>query len=340
MTGLQFSSIHINKDHYQEYSFLGNKEVIDNLSQVNIFIGKNNSGKSRLMRKIFTDEDISFNTKEIDIENFNNLLLGFKQQFEKITLADSNHYTNYKNYKNSIQDIQPFSFLKKRIDHSGNLKALQSIINTFNQYGYKENSGNKALRLTYDFLKTYKEAFHNPSNISEHNYKSIYIPTLRGLRPIQTNSSSNDSFNNNSDSYLHRTNSDYFKKVEKSDSIYTGLSFYNDINKYSRGNPTLRKQLADFKRFLSETFFNGVTVDLIPNINDDVVHVEIGDNEEPIHNLGDGIQALIIITYPLFFNQDKVLKVFIEEPETHLHPGYQPGLLCSKQLGYKVYLCH
>jgi hypothetical protein len=311
MTGLQFTSIYINKDQYQEYSFVDNREVIENLSQINIFIGKNNSGKSRLVRKFFTDDDISFRVKEIDIVNFDEILLTYKQKFEELTSQDSNYNTTFSNFKDFFKIIQTFGFLKKRMDHSGNLKALQSIINTFNQYGYKEDSGNKALRFTYNFLKTYKEDFHDPSYISEHNYKSIYIPTLRGLRPIQTNSSSNDTFNNNSDSYLHRTNFDYFKKIEKSDSIYTGLSFYNDINKYSRGNPILRKQLADFKRFLSDTFFNGVTVDLIPNINDDVVHVEIGDNEEPIHNLGDGIQALIILTYPLFFNQDKVLKVFI-----------------------------
>ncbi|WP_165760255.1 ATP-dependent nuclease, partial [Niastella populi] len=61
----------------------------------------------------------------------------------------------------------------------------------------------------------------------------------------------------------------------------------------------------------------------IATIKKDVVNVKIGEHEEPIYNLGDGIQSIIILTYPLFFNQDKNLKVFIEEPELHLHPGYQ-----------------
>jgi predicted ATP-dependent endonuclease of OLD family len=43
--------------------------------------------------------------------------------------------------------------------------------------------------------------------------------------------------------------------------------------------------------------------------------------------LGEGVQAIIILTYPLFFNKGKKANVYIEEPDVHLHPGYQRVLM-------------
>ena len=55
-----------------------------------------------------------------------------------------------------------------------------------------------------------------------------------------------------------------------------------------------------------------------------MLYVGIGGGEEyPIYELGDGIQSIIILTYPLFFHQGEDLLFFIEEPEHGLHPGMQ-----------------
>ncbi|MGB3780877.1 MAG: AAA family ATPase, partial [Tunicatimonas sp.] len=54
------------------------------------------------------------------------------------------------------------------------------------------------------------------------------------------------------------------------------------------------------------------------------LYIGIGGGEEyPIYNLGDGIQSVVILTYPLFFNQGQELLFFIEEPEHGLHPSMQ-----------------
>ncbi len=45
--------------------------------------------------------------------------------------------------------------------------------------------------------------------------------------------------------------------------------------------------------------------------------------KRPIYELGDGIQSIIILLYPLFFNRKKNSLVFIEEPENSMHPGFQ-----------------
>lgn len=53
------------------------------------------------------------------------------------------------------------------------------------------------------------------------------------------------------------------------------------------------------------------------------VNIRIGEEEHPIYDLGDGIQAIIILTFPLFMRKHEDYAIFIEEPEAHLHPNWQ-----------------
>jgi predicted ATP-dependent endonuclease of OLD family len=52
------------------------------------------------------------------------------------------------------------------------------------------------------------------------------------------------------------------------------------------------------------------------------LYISINGVEHEIHFLGDGIQALIMLIYPLFLAKNDSW-VFIEEPELHMHPGMQ-----------------
>lgn len=155
------------------------------------------------------------------------------------------------------------------------------------------------------------------SQINE--FQRIYIPTLRGLRKIDAQK--------NEDLYLERTLIDYFSNDDGSypqlDNIFTGLTFYEDIKKLLLGPQSDLEIVSTYEEFLSKNFFEGKIINLIPRHDDDVVHVRIDNVERPIHQLGDGIQAIIVLTYPLFLNKDKNLLAFIEEPEHFLHPGFQ-----------------
>ena len=52
----------------------------------------------------------------------------------------------------------------------------------------------KVLKLVSSYNSSLQLALPHDSEITRYNFSSIYIPTLRGLRPIQSNSSNNDSF--------------------------------------------------------------------------------------------------------------------------------------------------
>lgn len=93
--------------------------------------------------------------------------------------------------------------------------------------------------------------------------------------------------------------------------------------------------IAEFQRFLSVHFFGGQELaflpkgpDVEPEAAQHTLHIKIGDEpERPIYELGDGVTNLIILLYPLFDYQDTDLLLFIEEPENHLHPGFQRAFI-------------
>src|SRR5262249_19746078 len=142
----------------------------------------------------------------------------------------------------------------------------------------------------------------------KYDFEKIYIPTIRGLRHLT---------DDKLDVFQLRTLKDYFngnqndKKLNKG--IFTGLNLYEEIKKLLLGNLTKREFIRSFEKFLGDSFFNGQDVSIIPAIDSDVLYVKIGDEQErPIYDLGDGIQSIIILTFPLFANKDKNLLVFIE----------------------------
>jgi hypothetical protein len=131
-------------------------------------------------------------------------------------------------------------------------------------------------------------------------------------------------FSNTDNNYLLRSKMDYFPKMPESGvSIFTGADLFTETQNLLLGDSTQRKKIRDFETFLSETFFNRKEVNIVPRIGYDSIHIKIGDEEKAIFDYGDGIQSIIILTYPLFFNKDKYCVFYYEEPEMHLHPGLQ-----------------
>ena len=177
-----------------------------------------------------------------------------------------------------------------------------------------------------DYIDGYK-------HLKSTNIIQTYILIMRGIRhPLKDPKIDK----NNTENYKDIYNDIYKERIIKeydfdSDSvnIYTGLDFYNDYKRKLLGTKKERDKINEFEKFLSQYFFEGKEISIVPNEETFEIMINI-DNQEDyfIYEVGDGITSLIIIIYNLFIaNTDKLNILYIEEPEQNFHPGFQRLLL-------------
>jgi hypothetical protein len=172
--------------------------------------------------------------------------------------------------------------------------------------------------------------------------KRLYVPILRGMRPPLVVTTKEEDYQKYTDLYVQRTLHDYFNNMdigsarfpldeELPNLIFTGLTLYANLRRRLLARTQAeRNTVRDYEIFLSQHFFPGQDITLIPveEGNNDVVHIRIGDNDErPIYDLGDGIQSLIISTYPIITETEKGSLFFLEEPDLCMHPSLQRTFL-------------
>lgn len=299
--------------------------LIENLSKINIFVGTNNSGKSRMLRALFKQNTIEFNPATFKLNEVVIILHSLKEEVQSL----------YKRYQiiaygslkiGSFDNMELENLMKSSNDFLENPRNLINIMKNVNgkpsvtQTGVLSSTSfnHSSFQQTLVEIALRHEAQLDDLVIeSKIHFNKIYIPTLRGLR----------GFENNENYYLLRTQKDYFSEDDNLE-VFTGLDLYDEVKKLLLGNLGQREKISDFQKFIGESFFDGEKVALIPNIDSDVLYVKIGTEKEyPIYNLGDGIQSLIILTFPLFKYSGENLLLFMEEPELYLHPGMQRKFL-------------
>ena len=299
-----FKSISLTDQQFEDY----NSDELTNLSKVNLFIGQNNSGKSRFIRNIFKLDKIRFTPSNLDFEKLNRLTYLFGHNL--INFFNENE-TSSQFYSSAKSISQPLHYIDinfntnqfyKPIDYISTAKidaiALSGDVTTRRNtlYHHINVALNKIPEIKNTLDPEYKYQFEN-----------LYFPSLRGLRPFPEQSGHPNPF-------FNRTIKDYFEEdhVDFAKKIYTGQTLYEELKKLLLGRHEERQKVTYFEKFLSRHFFKGKSIDLIPNIDDDVVYIKIGEDPDyPIYDLGDGLQMIIILTYPLFFNQNKNLKVYL-----------------------------
>lgn len=309
----------------KNYTMQGTSEKkLSKLSKINILVGTNNSGKSRMLRSLFKDTEFLFLPASFDLDRLNRLCEGFRDALKGA--LDRQNILGYGGINQDIFDsLLPFTSIRSsdnflvdiitKINQIKNFRGSQQVISNFVSSRYfDEEVFQTQLK---GIAENFEEELFEIISEKKFDFTKVYIPTLRGLR----------GFDDNHNYYSTRTKKDYFPENSELE-IFTGLDLYEEVTNLLLGNLEDREKIADFQKFIGDSFFEGQDVALIPKVKSDVLNVKIGqETEYPIYNLGDGIQSLIILTFPLFKHKGEKLLLFIEEPELYLHPGMQRKFL-------------
>ena len=81
--GVIIKEIKIPDESYSFKSEGGRNDVLQNLSKINIFVGENNSGKSRFLRLIFSNNNLEFKPFNKDFEKINENIEKLKKNIQE-----------------------------------------------------------------------------------------------------------------------------------------------------------------------------------------------------------------------------------------------------------------
>jgi AAA ATPase domain len=310
-------------------------KVIADLSKVNIFVGANNSGKSRFLRSLAGTQALKFRPNAKVFSAVAEIRSNFETALQSALLK--NHVLDADDLMGIVKISPTFDFLEERSEELAKFSGLLGHIMEKHSVQVEESKVvdgfNKTLIDRNAILRDLKEAAQTPrarlslvmqSLQPRYEFFKLYIPMLRGLRDFPLSAAKDAK---SKDIYAERTIADYFPNSKPS-AVWTGLTLYEEIKRLLLGSWSDRKKVREFEEFLADTFFDGKAIELIPEYDSTVLGIKIGKEPQlSIQNLGDGIQSLIILTFPLFKHRGSKLLFFCEEPEQNMHPGMQRAFL-------------
>lgn len=264
-------------------------KYLPNTNDINIILGANNSGKSRFIRTF--------------------VCLG------------SYYVLNVKLYHEYCNNISPLrerysSLIVPSLNIDSLINDKRNNSHLLKNYNFK-HLDNKLNEIGVWFFKMYQTKFY-------------YIPALRSAHTIYEA----DFKKVENDLYWQTLETNY-KLCNGRNwlNLFTGQKLYKSILNSRNAKKDVRKRFEEFEDFLSVNFFDGKELDIVAEFDKDEslkgsnskevirVHVE-GDGDYYLYELGDGIQAIIILMYQIFMAEPDSF-IFIDEPELHLHPGMQ-----------------
>lgn len=313
------------------YSVIGSRGL-GPLSAINIFIGTNNSGKSRLLRALFRNTEFGFVTKNYDAKRFVKFALEeIKPGFDSVMrefhhIGDLNGNSMDGILKGDSDFIFPRVLLITEIENFIDAIRKMSIPSASFSAQAKPGVGFNNDRIKSIFLELVQKVSVRFEKIKPKTKviggRRYYIPILRGMRPLD----------DNQENFYHaRTMKDYFSKEDSKlvgkMYVFTGIELYQTLKAKLLGEPEDREVVKEFEDYLSRKFFGSRQITLIPREGDTTVYIKIGNDKQlAIYELGDGLQSLIICSFNIFMEKTPCL-FFIEEPDLCMHPSMQRAFL-------------
>src|ERR1700722_4570484 len=294
-------------DFYQYYSYIPvpkelKDDLIDNqerpltkledLSHINIFLGTNNSGKSRIIREIIRDNiDPIYFQKEIqeDIktqiknarEDFLNLISRTWNKFDQsfhIASASKELYLEAKDYGFDLKDFDErfnsdfgvIKIIQNILDLLKEIKPLtytRIVVPNGHNIGFDQNTSNiikEDFRMLLSRLHTSMK-----SMVFKEKYFRIYIPAQRSLQTIFKDAKLSENIGLKYKFQLKNT-LELKKGNDTHDGVIleTGESFYDEIHDNLTSGLKNRTKVQEFEEFLSKNFFENEPIDLIPFTKD------------------------------------------------------------------------
>ncbi len=294
-------------------------------SKINLFVGVNNSGKSRFLRGLLKSEneffEISESNKSIN-QLFEELEEWYEENRKEIAAIDKiegkktedlyedvisskieyrNLIGNFNTHLDNFQRI-----LDNQIDDDREIEKLDGPDIHFTKKG----------KLT--ILKRRKSIFQSVYSIrQELNFVVENLPSKRVYIPIFRSMARSTVF---AGDVFGKAVTELYKLKE--DQIFTGLKLFEDILEIRNSRKNKREDFEAFEKFLSTHFFDTKPVEIISNHKENHIILYIDGEERQIHDIGDGIQSIILLMFPIY-TASKNTWIFIEEPENNLHSGLQ-----------------
>lgn len=324
-------------------------ENLKNIKKINIFIGENNSGKSRMLRSFLKNDNVFiFSKKYIDdikARNLEDLFISLNSNVSYFNSYSSNFKINIP------KEYQDMNFIDKYININDYIKSLNINIDNLSSQNTKSNY--REISSTLDSIRSLLEkpildSYRRNQKMNELDI--TYIPILRGIEcfniyydinksaildSVVMNESQRQAMNeykmNSKKIYKNKVTKAY--EINKSSSIFTAENLYDEITSKLLGEESDRNFVSNFEEFISEQFYDGKEFSIIPKQSKGYLSVKIGnETDKALHNLGDGIKQLITLLYKIYEKKDKEAIFLIEEPEINLHPGYQRKFIEILQL--------
>ncbi|MCB9034399.1 MAG: AAA family ATPase [Chitinophagales bacterium] len=329
------------------------KHILDNKVDIKTITNTNRATINLTVKKA---TDLKENIKLLSTREF--ITLVDKQGFsgtnskEKI-IKDINNFILESNLiVKSLKSTEKNSSLSMfEIDESREKVTLLQKINN-SKYRVLEFSSNlerSTILLFLEPLITELENFESliPNKLSVENI--TYIPILRTAYSLYNNKNgkvSNDVLKETV-TELYFKNKDFNNNEHKTSSsfkIFSGYTLYEEIKTLRNSIKKDRDKLDKFQEFIGTHFFNTKEFDIISQHNkwdskNEHILIKLpNEDDRTLHNLGDGIQSLIILLFPIFMANENDW-FFIEEPELNLHPSLQRIFLetisSNKDIVYK-----
>jgi len=302
-----------------------NFKAIDTLEikpkKFNVLVGRNNTGKTSILEAISVCMDPNsildlFNKYGTSIINYFSDKSSIKidinnKNVKKLLIKKATPDQIINKLKNDL--VKTFD-KKDKIDinskKSDKFLAVEKIIENIDK--------DKINQASLDSIVLSINYSSNEKILTGRSYMDLYKD---GLLELYHNKSTKKSTDHLLDiEYMSMFS--YFHRLSLSKNLFTKDKKYNTIFI----KDTLNSSSINKTQKLALQIENIIKNDnIIPNLkrfNFDslVLDTKDGDKEIPMESMGDGFKSLIYILEMLYENKSNV--ILIEEPETHMHPGY------------------